>query len=167
MYKLIQKYLRRQDGAIAVETAIVAPIMMLILLPAIDIGMQISTLQKMNKATDSGIEYVVNGGREETTLRAIVQDSFGGSINTNELQVLAYCGCVNTPENPDDKLGTIIDPQAGFYVKTSSQFVEDMCSTPCDDGEKPSELVELRFDRNVQGVWKRKSISSHLQTRIK
>ncbi len=167
MGRLLSKYLSREDGAIAVETAIVAPILLFILLPAIDIGMQIHALQKMNKATDSGIEYVVNGGRDKATLRSIVQDSFGEYISEDELEIAAYCGCVEASSNQGDANAEELDPQAGFYVKTSTTFEAEMCPTLCSNGQAPSELVELNLNRTVGGVLRSKSVSSRLQTRIK
>lgn len=167
MRRFLKRFLSAKDGAIAVETAIVTPILLFILLPSIDIGMQIHALQKMNKATDSGIEYVVNGGRSESTLKAIVQDSFGKQIADNELSIDAYCGCIETPDNGSGGDDVNDDPQAGFYVKTSTSFSENMCPTLCVDGEAASQLVELTFNREVSGAWKSKKVSTHLQTRIK
>lgn len=167
MRRLFRKYCSSKDGAIAVETAIITPIMLFILLPSIDIGMQIHALQKMNKATDSGIEYVVNGGRNESTMRSIVQDSFGKQISTTDLSVKAYCGCIMTPSNSPGGNNNEDDPNAGYYIKTVTTLSEDMCPSLCDDGGEATELVELTFDQKVYGAWKSKVVSTHLQTRIK
>ena len=167
MVRLLKNLFKAEDGAIAVETAIVAPLMLIILLPSIDIGMQIHAMQKMNKATDSGIEYIVNGGRNESTLRAIVQDSFGQQISQGDLDILAYCGCIESSSGLRGSTNKEEDGEIGFYVKTTTQFSDNMCPTNCSNGESPSELVELQFTRSVQGAWKSKSVSSRLQTRIK
>jgi len=167
MLAFLKKYLSNRDGAIAVETAIVAPLMILILLPSIDIGLQIQTLQKMDKATDSGVEYVVNGGRNETTLRNIVQESFGHTIQSSQLTIEAYCGCIvsNIPgQNGDDENS---DPYSGFYIKTPTQFVEDMCPALCENGDTPSELVDVSLTHSVRGSLGEKQIRTHLQTRIR
>lgn len=167
MRRFFQKFRSDTKGAIAVETAIVTPIMLFILLPSIDIGMQVHTLQKMNKATDSGIEYVVNGGRNETTLRAIVQDSFGKQFLSSDLTIEAYCGCIMTPTTDPEGGNTDQNPDAGFYVKSTTSLSENMCPALCDDGDEATELVELTFNQNVNGAWKSKVMSTHLQTRIK
>ena len=167
MRKLFRKFLKSEKGAIAVETAIVAPVVIMILLPAIDIGMQVHTLQRMNKATDSGIEYVVNGGRDEAILRNIVQDSFGKSINTQDLAVTAYCGCIVSSGSNQNGQSTDNDPYAGVYVKTVTDLSEEMCPATCDDGSEPSELVNLSLDRWVNGSLGRKQVSSKMQTRLK
>lgn len=166
MLKKLKKYLSANDGAIAVETAIVAPVVIMILLPAIDIGLQIHTLQRMNKATDSGIEYVVNGGRDEAILRNIVQDSFGKRVNMDELRVTAYCGCIvsgaqneNYSQNPD--------PNEAYYVKTATHLSTEMCPAACDSGTEPSELVHVYMSQWVNGTMTERQIFSKMQTRLK
>jgi len=170
MRQLIKKYLRRKDGAIAVETAIITPILVFMIIPAIDLGLQIYTMQKMKKATDSGVEYLVNGGRTEGILRNIVQDSFGDQISQSDLSVLAYCACISSGDNGGNNSGEGSenpDPSAGFYVKTTTSLAEDMCMITCDDGTMPSALVNVNLNRQVKGIWKDKWISSHLQTRVR
>lgn len=166
MTSTIRKYLSETKGAIAVETAIVTPVMLAILLPSIDIGYRVHTMQKLNQATDSGIEYVVKGGRDEPTLRNIVQDAFGISISTSDLQINAYCGCIVSSNNNDGQSGTN-DPHEGFYVKTQTSLAEDMCPALCDDGEAASELVELALSHMVKGTVTEKQVIARLQTRLK
>ncbi len=169
MNKLFKKYLRRKEGAIAVETAIITPILIFMIIPAIDIGLQIYTMQKMKKATDSGVEYLVNGGRTEGILRNIVQDSFGDQIAQSDLQVIAYCACIASSKNGEDDEASNLDnddSSAGFYIKTTTTLSDDMCKIACDDGTLPSALVSVNLDREVQGIWKDKWVSSRLQTRI-
>jgi len=170
MLQLIKKFAKSEKGAIAVETAIVAPVVIMTLLPAIDLGMQIHTLQRMNKATDSGIEYVVNGGRDEVILRNIVQDSFGKTIQAQDLEITAYCGCIvssSDNDDGDDEDGDGSDQYAGYYVKTVTNLTEDMCPATCDSGAEPSELVNLSLSRWVSGSLSSKEVKSKLQTRLK
>lgn len=166
MKRIFKKYLNKKDGAIAVETALVTPILIAILLPALDIGFQIYTMQKMNKATDSGIEYVVNGGRNEAIMRNIIQDSFGNNIAASDLDVTAYCGCLAPFDDNGDETSNN-NPFASVYVKTSTQLSDDMCPEACSGGEDATELVEVSLDHWVKGSIKDKKINSRLQTRIK
>jgi len=124
-------------------------------------------MQKMNKATDSGIEYVVNGGRDENIMRSIIQDSFGSQINSSDLAISAYCGCLAPVDDDNDQTGTSQDPFAGVYVKTSTQLAENMCPTACSGSEDATELVEVSLNRRVIGSLKDRELNSRLQTRIK
>lgn len=166
MRRLFRKYWMHKDGAIAVETALVTPILIAILLPALDVGYQIYTMQKMNKATDSGIEYVVNGGRDEAIIRQIIQDSFGEPITSSNLEITAYCGCLAPFDDTGDD-GTITNPHASVYVKMQTQLADDMCAAVCSDGVDAKELVEVSFDHLVSGTFRDKRVNSRLQTRIK
>lgn len=166
MKQLFRKYLDRKDGAIAVETALVTPILIAILLPALDVGHQIYTMQKMNKATDSGIEYVVLGGRDEAIMRNIIQDSFGEQITPESLNISAYCGCL-APFDEDGNEGANTNPYASVYVKTSTQLSDDMCANVCADGADAKELIEVSFDHWVKGTLRDKQVRSRLQTRVK
>ncbi len=165
----LRKYLKETKGAIAVETAIVAPVVIMILLPAIDIGLQIHTKQRMNKATDSGIEYVVNGGRDEAILRNVVQDSYGKRLNAQDLRVTAYCGCIVSGRNDDgqSETGESQNPSEAYYVKTATNLSAEMCPAACDDGSEPSELVNLFLTQWVNGTMTEKQIASKMQTRLK
>ncbi len=169
MRHLFQKFRRQEDGAIAVETAIVTPILILALLPAVDLGLHIYTMQKMNKATDSGVEYLVNGGRDEAILRNIVQDSFGSYISQQELVVQAWCGCISagSGDGDGDEVGNEPDGYAGFYVKTATQLAEDMCPAGCDSGSEVTELVNVSLSRDVDGVLRSRYLTAQLQTRVK
>ena len=167
MFSLFRKYFRQTNGAVAVETAIITPILVFMLMPAIDLGLQIHTMQKMNKAADSGVEYLVNGGRNEAVLRNIVQDSFGGQISQSDLSVDAYCGCIVSDDTSDGGgQNSAPNPNAGIYVKQTTSISEDMCAWVCDDGSMPSALVNVELARNVTGLWKAKRVSAHLQTRV-
>lgn len=169
MLNRLKKYLGNTKGAIAVETAVIAPVVIMILLPAIDIGLQVHTLQRMNKATDSGIEYVVRGGRDEKVLRNIVQDSFGKSVSAADLKVTAYCGCIISGEKGGESEDQTRpnDPDVAYYVKTATQLKADMCPATCDDGSEPSELVSLYMRQWVNGTLTEREIASKMQTRLK
>lgn len=173
MRSLFKKYLKSTSGAIAVETALVTPILILIFLPSVDLGLKVHTLQKMNQAADSGIEYVVNGGRNEATLRNIMKDSYGRNIAQSDLSITATCGCIvegssgGNTENGEEGSERPADQFAGFYIKTPTTLSEEMCSAICDNGKMASELVEVSFSQGIDGVWKSQVINTQMQTRIK
>ena len=54
MIKWLKKLRRDESGAIAVETVLAAPVLLFALFKAVDIGLDVYTLQKMSKATKSG-----------------------------------------------------------------------------------------------------------------
>ena len=153
----------------AVETALIAPLMIFILLQAIDIGLQVQTMQKMNKAADSGIEYLVNGGRDQIVLHNIVQDAYGNQLSYKDLSIEAYCGCIvsGQSEQNESTEADNADPYEAFYLKTLTNLNEDMCAQSCENGSEPTQLVNVTFKRTVRGTMTSKNLQTHLQTRIK
>ncbi len=171
MRSFIQRYIRSKRGAIAVETAIVTPILICIFLPSVDLGLKVHTLQKMNRAADSGIEYVVNGGRDAVILRNIMGDSYGRLIGQSDLSIIATCGCIiegaSGGSTDDGEPAFPEDEYAGYYIKTPTNLSEDMCSAVCADGKQASELVEVVFSQDIDGIWHSQVITTHMQTRVK
>lgn len=165
MFKRL-KFYKNESGAIAIETALLTPMLVFALLKATDIALQVHTSQQMAKATKSGIQYVVNGGRDEVSIRGIVQDSFSRKISDEDLLVTAYCGCLSEVDNPDG--AEIKDDEAsGVYTKFKTQISDNMCIKGCDSGSQISALVEIEFSYDLAGILTDSRSKTRLQTRIR
>jgi len=162
----LMKLIKQEGGAIAVETALLIPVLIFALLKAADVALTIHTNQQMAKATKSGIQYVVNGGRNEASIRGIVQDSFNRKIGENDLKITAYCGCISELEQPDGSEATD-DNVAGTYTKFVTQISDDMCVIGCDSGNEISALVEIDLSHEMAGIMKKTSARTRLQTRVR
>lgn len=163
---IFQKFKSDKCGAIAVETAIAMPILIFAFLKAVDIGLQVTTMQNMTKATRSGTEYVVKGGRDGDVVRNIMSNAYGKQLNSQNVSIIAYCACVtenDAPEGEADPEGT---KYGGIYVKTQTTFGPDMCTASCDSGSEISTLVSLKFADNFRGVLKEKRLETEIQTRV-
>lgn len=164
MFKL-PKFLKDNSGAIAVETALVTPFLVFALLRATDVALQVHTGQQMSKATKSGIQYVVNGGRDEVSIRGVVQDSFSQDIKESDLLITAYCGCIS--ENPGPEGGEATDNEVGgTYVKFQTPISDNMCVAACDSGSQISALIEIDFSHNISGIMTKPKMRTRLQTRV-
>ncbi len=164
MFKAL-KFLKNESGAIAVETALVTPFLIFALLRATDVALQVHTGQQMAKATKSGIQYVVNGGRDEVSIRSIVQDSFSQRIVDDNLLITAYCGCIS--ENPTPDGGEAADDEVGgTYVKFQTQISDNMCVAACDSSSQVSALIEIDFTHNISGIMTKPKMRTRLQTRV-
>jgi len=165
MSKLL-KFIRNDRGAIAIETALVTPVLIFALLKAADVALTIHTNQQMAKATKSGIQYIVNGGRNETSIRGIVQDSFSREISENDLLITAYCGCISELDEPDG--GEAADDKVGgTYTKFVTQISDDMCVVGCDSGNEISALVEIDLSHEINGIMAKSKARTRLQTRVR
>jgi len=167
MLKFI-KFLKDTSGAIAVETAVAAPIIIFALLPAIDLGLKVYGKQKLMKATKSGIEFVNEGSRNQSDIYSVMNSSFGGDIAEDALSIEAFCGCVEQSAQPDSLNGVAEDDKYGYvYVKTATQFGENMCPTTCDSGDQSAELVNISLSHNISGIVSSETITTKLQTRVR
>jgi len=160
------KFLSNERGAIAVETAIAMPILIFAFLTAVDIGLKVTTMQNMTKATRSGTEYVVKGGRNDAIVRQIMSDSYGKQLQDKDVQIVAYCGCVTENEAPEGEVDQDGTKYGGTYTKTKTVFGENMCVATCDSGSEISTLVNIRFGETYRGVLKSKNLSTEIQTRV-
>lgn len=159
------KLLKSKGGAIAVETALVTPVLIFALLRATDVALQVHAGQQMSKATKSGIQYVVNGGRDEVSIRGVVQDSFSHEIKDSDLLITAYCGCIS--ENAGPEGGEAADNEVGgTYVKFKTQISDNMCVTACDSGSQISALIEIDLSYDVSGIMTKPTMRTRLQTRV-
>jgi|GEM_PF-5020147 len=163
---LIKKFLRNKEGAIAVETVMAAPILLFALFKAVDIGLDVYTLQKMSKATKSGMQYVVNGGREEANVRGIMQSSFGQTIAQDEIDVNAYCGCLTETTNEDGTSISDDNSVGGIYTKFETTLSDNMCTATCSSGSPISVLIEIEFEQQIDGVLGVSDVVTRLQTRV-
>lgn len=165
MYKIL-KFFKNESGAIAVETALLTPMLVFALLKATDVALQVHTGQQMAKATKSGIQYVVNGGRDEVSIRGIVQDSFSHKIADRDLLVSAYCGCISELDDPNG--GELADDEVGgTYTKFATQISDDMCVAACDSGSEISALIEIDLSYDLTGIMSKSRVNTRLQTRVR
>lgn len=163
---MLIKFSKNDQGAIAVETALLTPVLIFALLGAADLAIRIHTSQQVAKATKSGIQYVVNGGRNEASIRGIVQDSFSQKIAENALEINAYCGCISELDEGDE--GELSDAEVGgTYTKFETQISDDMCVVGCDSGNEISALVEIKLKHDISGVMSDSVAYARLQTRVR
>lgn len=160
----LKKFIRNEKGAIAVETALLTPILIFALLRATDIALEVHASQQMSKAVKSGVQYVVAGGRDETSMAGIVKDSFSNTISEDAVQVKAYCGCIT--ETPGAN-GSVEDAEiGGMYTKFETELSEDLCTSVCASDSEISKLIEISLTYETRGIFKSKDLVSRLQTRI-
>lgn len=163
----LKTFRKHESGAIAVETALLMPILIFMFLKVFDIGLNVYTTQKMSKATKSGVQYVVNGGRVEDTVKNIIKDSYGQDISTDDIIVKAYCGCITKEDSDGDgDDSTVTDEHAGSYTKFETELSDNMCTSGCSSSNQISALVNVKFKQDVTGVLSSKTLASELQTRV-
>ena len=169
MRNLLKKFLKNSDGAVALETVLIAPIMIFGTVGAIDIALKVKSLQDMSNTTRNGIEFVSQGSRDADNIRAVMSEFFGKTLSADQVSVNGYCACVSiseTPKGEDEE--TAAEQPKSFYVKTAEDLSENMCSvTNCSEDSTISTLIEIEFDHTLTGIMDEYELSQKLQTRVR
>lgn len=165
--KILQKIRRDKSGAIAVETAIILPVLIICLLGALDLGFSVYVQQGMSNAAKNGVQYVVKGGRDNDNVTSIVKSSFFGDGDSLTVNTNAYCGCVSKSDSGSGEGDETSTPTA-TYIKFPTQLSEDnMCPTNiCDSSSPISTLVDVELTYRMRSVFQNAEYKTHLQTRI-
>lgn len=101
---------RAEDGAIAVEMALVAPVLAAILVPLIDIGMGTYEQMQVQEAAQAGIQYAADHGWSSTGVESAAQNATSLTVTLSPAP-FESCGCA-----------------------TSAGVVSATCGAACDDG---------------------------------
>lgn len=164
---MLISYLKNEHGAIAIETALFLPILMWGMLKAMDVGLDIMTLQKMNNSVKSGVQFIVKGGRDETAVKTIVVNSFGSGVSAGNVDVQGFCACVSSSDGGQGDSSQQVTAENGVYVKTPVPFQANMCLlASCDSSNAVKELVNVTLNYEGKGVIGRTNLSFDLQTRV-
>lgn len=167
MKHVLNRFLNKEDGAIAVETALITPVLIWTILQAVDIGLNITTTQKMNNSIKSGIQYIVKGGRDESAIKNIVISSFGQQLSRDKVSVAGYCACVQASSGNEQTSSTPVTKESAIYIKTATQVSDNMCMVDtCDSSSPIKTLIEVGVEYEVKGATKKTNLSSKLQTRV-
>lgn len=77
----IASFLKKADGVAAVEFALIAPILILMVVGIYDFGMYMNTTMRMESSARAVAEYIFQGGDEDNIEADVIM---GGSLNLSE-----------------------------------------------------------------------------------
>lgn len=94
--KYLRQFITHSGGVSAVEFALIAPILLLVL-AGIVTGWTYSTqLMEMRTAVKSGANYVLQGGLDLTATKSAVMMSWANKPGDASVQVVRQCSCAGT-----------------------------------------------------------------------
>ncbi len=164
-------FFKNRSGAIAVETALVAPFILFGMLVGGSLGLSVYNHQKVYTGAYSGASYlhdkVATGdlsglakkqdenGEEQpgdwiTTAKLIIKDASGLPLDLDEINIDAYCACpvVSPSESEDAGVTDELADRLTFYSR--AQFVEtgtgEFCPMNCSDGARSRVIAEIIID---------------------
>jgi len=118
--------IRRRSGGSAIEFAILAPLLLIILTGVVELGMAAYQAMQAQTAVEAGILYAIqNGVTSPTAIGIAVTNATGTPGLTATPTPLVFCGC----------------PSYTAGVGVVSQGAN--CTTVCGDGSKPGTYVTV------------------------
>jgi Flp pilus assembly protein TadG len=109
-------------GVIAVEFAIIAPVLLLVMICTIDLGMGIYRQMQVESAAQAGAEYAIAHGFSASIPNAVVNATSFSGITASPAPA-QFCGCAATSGVTSASCGSTCPggAAAGTYVTVSAQ----------------------------------------------
>jgi Flp pilus assembly pilin Flp len=121
----ILRLLRRGEGNSAVEFALIAPVLVLLLIGLVDIGRYAYERADMFGAVRAGAQYFMAGGGNTGIAQGIVLTSWSQMPGDGLVEVDRFCQC------------------AGIAMS---------CHAPCPDGEPPAAFNRIVASATFDGI---------------
>lgn len=134
-------FLRNEKGVAAVEFALVAPVLVLLMVGIGTYGTRIIAYNKMRQAVSTGAEYVMTVSDDTTEVKNLVLSSWDDKPGDASVTVAQACTCAG---------------------------VTNDCSTSCADGSYPLRYVTINATgtwNDLGGATKTLTASQQVRTR--
>lgn len=182
-----------ETGAIAVETAILTPFVLLGMLMAGNLGLSVYNHQKIFTAAYSGASFLhdkvaagdlsglkstkndngeIEIGEWLSTAKLVIKDASGLPLDLSKIDIEAYCACpamnpgdLQNPDDADEMTG-----RQSFYDREQIEVSEssEICPTTCKNGNKSRIIAEIIIDYDAKAITGGKdSIRETLVTRLR
>jgi Flp pilus assembly protein TadG len=115
---------RHQGGAAAVEFGLVAPMLLAVLLSVVEGGVLMLKYNSMRTGVTSGAQYVMGGGTDLDTTRAITLSAWAGRSNGSSASASKVCRCAGAASSCSTLCADQSVPQA-FITVTASDRMND------------------------------------------
>ncbi len=148
MLRKLARIKRNDDGAMVIETAVVAPLLILMALGAFEVSMMVSRQQELQSAAHESemiaLTFAQGGSSDEATIKQIIMASV--NLMPDQIQVNRRYRCGTNTSLVSDKL-----------LCTSSQTVSEFLRLEIKDTYTPvwtqfgvGEEINYNLDRMVQ-----------------
>lgn len=167
----LKGYAADQNGAIAVETAILTPFVLWGLLMAGSLAFSVFNHQKVYTGAYSGASFLhdkiaagdfsglkgvedengeIQDGEWITTAKLVIKDASGLPLDLNKIDISPYCACpgMNPGELQSADSRDEMDGQVTFYDREAFSVSEsgEVCPTSCRNGNKSRIIAEIIID---------------------
>jgi len=126
MKHFIEKLLRCHQGVAAIEFALIAPVILVMMIGATDYGLAAINKITLTSAVRSGVQIVLGGNTNTATIRQAVVDASSLGLALSNVSTAQFCECAD---------GTTLT-----------------CGGTCGDGSKTRYFLQITADHLYQPV---------------
>ena len=83
----------REDGAAAVELALVAPMLAIVVAGIAAYAPELAVVHAMRDAVSTGAQYVMTGGTDQTNIQTVTTSAWSGKLAADTVTVTQWCSC--------------------------------------------------------------------------
>lgn len=96
LHRIFRRLWRRRDGSLTTEFALIAPVLVIVMLPVADFGGAVYTRMQVQNAAQAGAEYALRHGWNQTNVQNAITNAVSGvTVTANPAPALGYF-CVST-----------------------------------------------------------------------
>ena len=145
MIDLFRKFRRDDEGAIAIETAIVVPTLMLMALAGVDYGTmlarQVELQNAMAEASQIALAAAPTDAAARQAVKEVLQTSTG--LNTDHVSILEKYRCGTTDAYVDDSDDCGADPYSRFIQIQIIEHYEPLWAVITDADDVDFKLIRM------------------------
>ena len=136
----LRSLFRDRSGVAAIEFAFIAPALIVGLVVVTDLSKMIMDRTDMQSAARSGIQYLINGGRNLENAKNISEAAWSTKPEDGEVITERYCICAG---------------------------VVHSCTTLCADESIPESYSRIRLTGTLNGLWADTAQSANETVRVR
>lgn len=137
----IRKLIEDSHGALVVEFALMAPVLMFLVIAAMDLALAVRANMQLGNAARAGAEYAAINGYSSDAITSAVNSATALTVSASPT---SYCGCANA----------------------SGVMVQQSCGTTCATGAPLGKYASITVTANYTPIfpfpWNRILVGSYL-----
>lgn len=136
----LRSFAASRRANVAIEFALITPVLIVLLIGAVDYGRMTFERSDMFAATRSGTQYFMAGGADNTRAATIISATWTGKPADASVVVRRDCECAALPYQ---------------------------CSAPCPDGTVPAAYAVVELSATLDGIYKDFHIQASDRVRVR
>ncbi|HEX4181648.1 MAG TPA: TadE/TadG family type IV pilus assembly protein [Caulobacteraceae bacterium] len=119
---LVRSWRKDRRGAAAVEMALVAPFLAIVVAGIVNFAPQLDHVHRMRDAVTSGANYVMSGGTDATTIQNVTFSAWTGHVQADSVNVTQWCTCAGVTSSCSTLCADNTVPQGFTKIAASTTY---------------------------------------------